>query len=260
MLPRIDYHTHPLAHDPHRRYTDDLLNQWADAAINVGLNQVVFTDHDSFHKGVDFDAVERVQGRYSHRLTILMGVELDNDPASSLDGRRWTEANYNRFDYILGSIHFIDQWPFDHPDYIEHYKKYNIADLYEKYFKEIARIASDGIYDGYAHLDLIKIFNFFPDRDVFAVVDEALDQIAKFDRVMEINTAGWHKPVKEQYPHMDILKRAVEKGIRLTVSSDAHASSHLGRDFDKLSGILVELGVNELATFSRHRRKMVPLS
>jgi histidinol-phosphatase (PHP family) len=251
---------HPLAHDPHRVYTDELMQEWINAAIKQGITNLTFTDHDRFYKGIDFDVFARAKEK-AHGLGINLniGIELDNDPESSVAGRAWTEKNYDRLSYILGSIHFIKDWAFDHPDFIADFEKWNIADLYEVYFGEIARIAADPIFDCYAHLDLIKIFKFFPERDVMPTIESALTIIKNNDKAIEINTAGWHKPVKEQYPKFDILKKAVEMKIPITISSDAHVPDHLGRSYPEAFAIIQSLGITEIAVWENHKRILIAL-
>lgn len=260
MKPTTDYHTHPLAHDENRSYTHELLRQWADSGIEHGLNELTFTDHDRFHRGVDFGVFEDVKNEYRDSISLRLGVELDNDPETSVEGRKWTEAHYNQLDYILGSIHFIQDWAYDNGHFKERFKEWDIDELWKIYFSEIRRIAAEGIYDGLAHLDLIKIFSYFPEKDLTPVFAETLDEIKKHDLIIEINTAGWHKPVGEQYPSTQILKMAVQRSIPITVSSDAHAKDHLARDYDKVAIMLHDLGVTEVATFENHKRRMVPLN
>ncbi len=255
-----DYHMHPLAHDPHRVYTDELMEEWIQAAAGKGISDLTFTDHDRFHKGVNFDVFFRAQEKAAEQGIILnIGIELDNDPESSAEGRKWTEKNYDRLNYILGSIHFLQDWPFDHPDYMAEFEKRDVAAAWEEYFREIERIGSDGLFDAYGHLDLIKIFKYFPDRDVMPAIESALASIKKNDKAIELNTAGWHKPVKEQYPSLAILKKAASMGIPVTVSSDAHASSHIGRSYTEALGILSEAGISEIAVWRNHKRQMIPI-
>lgn len=255
-----DNHTHPLAHDPHRKYSEELLMEWVDVALQKELTEVTFTDHDRFHPGIDIDIMNRVQDRVADKLRLNMGIELDNDPETSSIGRKWTEKNYDRLDYVLGSIHFIGDWPYDHPDHIKEFEKWNITKLYTVYFKEIQRIAHDDIYDCLAHLDLIKIFKFLPESDVSGVVLETLDIIKENDIAIELNCAGWHKPVKEQYPNEFILSEAIKRNIPITVSSDAHAPSQLARTYTEAGQLLEKLGLKEVALFRQHERRLVPLS
>ena len=248
-----DYHSHPLAHDPHRRYSAEIIQEWIDSARAAGIRDLAFTDHDRFCAGIDIDLVKRSRDACAGALELKMGVELDNDPESSLAGRAWTERNYDSLDFVLGSIHFIDQWPFDHPDHREEFERRDVDQVYEEYYRLIQGIAADGIFDALAHLDLIKIFGYFPQREQSGLMRETLEIMKKSNLAMEASTAGWHKPVAVQYPSIEILKMAVELGIPITTASDAHHPSHVGRDFDRLGQILDEAGVREVVTFDRHR-------
>ena len=71
---------------------------------------------------------------------------------------------------------------------------------------------------------------------------------------MEINTSGWDKPCAEQYPSLEILRRAVGRGIAITAGSDAHAPEEVGRKFGSLRALLDKLGVNTLARFENLER------
>src|SRR3982750_2161758 len=84
-----DYHTHPQGHRT-QRYTQELLQPWADAAKSLGLTEIAFTPRGPFHAGVGFDEIERLR-QNNPELKIRAGIELDNDPASSTAGRKWIE-------------------------------------------------------------------------------------------------------------------------------------------------------------------------
>src|SRR6266516_3821439 len=81
-----DYHTHPQGHRA-QRYTQALLQPWADSARRAGLTDIAFTDHDRYHAGIDFD----------------------NDPVHSAAGRNWIEKHWGKLDFVLGSVHFLDR-------------------------------------------------------------------------------------------------------------------------------------------------------
>ncbi|MEA2064014.1 MAG: PHP-associated domain-containing protein, partial [Gemmatimonadota bacterium] len=65
------------------------------------------------------------------------------------------------------------------------------------------------------------------------------------------NTAGWDKPCGEQYPALEIIRRAVDKGVRITAGSDAHAPEEVGRYFGRLKAILGQVGVTRLVGFEK---------
>jgi histidinol-phosphatase (PHP family) len=104
VLP-CDYHTHPQGHQV-RRYTLELLQPWINQARAKQVQSIAFTDHDRYHKGVDFEAIERLREQ-NPDLQILAGIELDNDPITSEAGLGWVEKNWDSLDFVLGSVHYL---------------------------------------------------------------------------------------------------------------------------------------------------------
>src|SRR5438132_920664 len=102
-----DYHTHPQGHRV-QRYTRDLLQPWIDSARTRGLTEIAFTDHDRYFSGVDFDELDRVR-ETNPDVKIRAGIELDNDPQTSAAGRAWVEKHWERLDFVLGSVHYLDR-------------------------------------------------------------------------------------------------------------------------------------------------------
>lgn len=254
-----DYHNHPLGHDPNRKYSLELLNEWAQSASERGLKDVALTDHDRYHEGVNFDNFQRFKEALPSGLEFKIGIELDNDPETSAKGHKWTEKHYDKLDFILGSVHFIDDWAFDHPSFKDEFNKRDINKLYESYFKLIQKTAQGGMVDGLAHLDLIKIFGHRPTVDMNWLYDETLEIIKAADLTVELSTAGWRKPVNEIYPHEVIIQKLKEKNIPITIASDAHAPNHLAEDYSKLAEILEKFAFEEVAVFKNHKRIMIPL-
>jgi histidinol-phosphatase (PHP family) len=252
-----DYHTHPQGNGT-RRYSQELLRPWADAARKAQLRDIAFTDHDRFHAGVDFDAIEQLREKNSD-LKIRAGIELDNDPATSAAGRKWVEANWDRLDFVLGSIHYLDDPTemFDTiPDGAGQFVGRHIDEIYAEYFRRIREIAATGLIDCLSHLDLIKIHGHRPCGDVRSIIDETLEFIRSRDLAIELSTAGWRKPVNELYPSDAIIRLALEKGIPFTTASDAHSHAQLGEDFPRLAEKMSILGVREVCVYEKHKREV----
>jgi histidinol-phosphatase (PHP family) len=162
-------------------------------------------------------------------------------------------------DYVIGSVHYLDDWMFDHPDYKETYKQWDNDELYEEYFDCITQAVKTGLFDIIGHFDLIKVFNVRPNKDILELVNPVLEVIKKHDQVIEINTNGLNKPVGEIYPERKILERAKELGIKVTLGSDAHSADRVGENLAKVRELLSDIGYKEFATFSGRERKMVDL-
>jgi histidinol-phosphatase (PHP family) len=254
-----DYHNHPLGHREDLKYCPALLQPWANRALELGLRDIAFTDHDRYKSAVFLDEIDKLQETYPG-IKFRKGIELDNDPESSSSGRAWVEDNWDNLDFVLGSVHFVKDFPFDHPNYISEYSKIDINDLYIEYYKNIQTIAMSGLVDGISHFDLIKIFKFFPTQDLSSLYDETLDLIKEKDLSLEINTAGWRKPIGEQYPSLDLIKKAVNKSIPITISSDAHAAKDLGLNYDRLKTIIEAADIKKIAIYEKHQRAFYNIS
>ena len=86
-----------------------------------------------------------------------------------------------------------------------------------------------------------------------------LERIKREDLSIELSTAGWRKPVGEQYPHIDLIRAAQEIGIPFTLASDAHSHAQLAEYYDRLEKLVRELGIREVASYEKHQRRMIPL-
>ena len=252
-----DYHTHPQGHRV-QRYTPALLQPWADSARKFALTDIAFTDHDRYHAGIDLDEIDRLRER-NPDLRIRAGIELDNDPIHSAAGRKWIEKHWDKLDFVLGSVHFLDRddQMFDSvPDGAEQFEGHDVDAIYADYLRRVREMAATGLIDCLSHLDLIKIHGHRPRAEVGAIVNETLDFIRARNLAIELSTAGWRKPVNELYPSDRIIELAIEKGIRFTIASDAHSHAQLGSNYPRLAEKMAAFGVRQICIFENHQRAM----
>jgi len=256
-----DYHTHPQGHRV-QPYTQALLQPWVDSARRMALSEIAFTDHDRYHAGISFDAIDCLREE-NPDLRIRAGIELDNDPIHSAAGRKWIEQHWNKLDFVLGSVHFLDRadqmfdsitagaGQFDGRD---------IDAIYVDYFRRVREIAATGLVDCLAHVDLIKIHGHRPNAEIDAIVSETLDFIRSRDLAIELSTAGWRKPVNELYPADRIIELAIEKGMPFTTASDAHSHLQLAENFARLAEKMSSFGIREVCVFEKHKRELRAVS
>src|SRR5213596_3213389 len=191
-----DYHMHPQGHRV-QRYTQELLQPWADSARRLGLKDIAFTDHDRYHAGIDFDEINRLRER-NPDLRVRAGIELDNDPVHSPAGRKWIEKNWDKLDFVLGSVHFLerDDQMFDSvPDGAAQFEGRNIDEMYGDYFRRLRELIATGLVDSLADLDLIKIHRLRLAPDIRTLINETLEFIHANNIAIKLSTAGWRKPV-----------------------------------------------------------------
>jgi len=253
MFPTCDYHTHPQGHSV-RPYTIELLQPWIDQCRTKGIQGIAFTDHDRYIDGVNFEIIDRLREQ-NPDIEILAGIELDNDPVTSADGLRWVEKNWDRLDYVLGSVHYFsgEAEMLDRAGETGQIEARGIAEAFDQYVRELEKLLSRGHIDCLAHLDLAKIHGLSPDGyDPVAQFRPILEMAHKAGLAMEASTAGWRKAVHEQYPHTSILQAAFELQIPITTASDAHSHAQVAADYERLAAILDAAGVTEIVTFHRH--------
>lgn len=255
-----DYHMHPQGHRV-QRYTQELLQPWADSARRLGLKDIAFTDHDRYHAGIDFDEINRLRER-NPDLRIRAGIELDNDPVHSRAGRKWIEKNWDKLDFVLGSVHFLeraDQMFDSVPDGAGQFEGRNIDEMYADYFRRVRELIATELVDCLAHLDLVKIHGHRPTADIGTLINETLELIRVRNLAIELSTAGWRKPVNELYPSDSIIELAMQKGIPFTTASDAHSHVQLGENFARLADKMTEFGIRRVCIFENHKGAEVPL-
>jgi len=244
-----------------QRYTQTLLQPWADSARRSGLSDIAFTDHDRYHIGIDFDEIDRLRER-NPDLRIRAGIELDNDPVHSAAGRNWIEKHWDKLDFVLGSVHFLDRADqmFDSvPDGAAQFEGRSVDAIYADYFRRVREIAATGLVDCLAHLDLIKIHGHRPGGEIGSLVTETLDFIRAQNLAIELSTAGWRKPVNELYPDDRIVELAIGKGIPFTTASDAHSHAQLADNFRRLAQKMVKFPIHQICVFEQHNRTQLSL-
>ena len=160
---------------------------------------------------------------------VLLGIEADYRPHTVAGVSELLAAH--PFDYVIGSVHFLDDWGFDDSRYISAYKDRDIDQVWIQYFQLIGDAAESRLFTVLGHLDLVKKFGYRPTRALDEELDHLVDRIARSEILVEINTAGLHRPAAEAYPTLDILRRLCRAGVPVTFGSDAHQPEHVGRDF-----------------------------
>jgi len=134
------------------------------------------------------------------------------------------------FDYVIGSVHFLDGWGFDDPSQVGGFEERDVDEVYRAYYAHVEEAAGSGVFTMLGHLDLVKKFGHRPVGSLDAQIERVADEMARQGVVAEINTSGLHKPVAEIYPSDHILAILRRSGVAITFGSDAHAPADVGRD------------------------------
>ncbi|HHX50537.1 MAG TPA: histidinol-phosphatase HisJ family protein [Clostridia bacterium] len=250
-----DCHLHPLGHEG-GTYQVETLKPFIEEALKRGLAGIGFTDHDWFLNSVDYRAVNLLREEYQG-IDLLFGLEVDYRLGREQEIQDMISSQ--PFDYVIGSVHEMDGWLFDHPDFVGEYDNRDIYQLYRRYFSLMKQMVASGLFQMVGHLDLIKVFGYRVPGGAADLAEPVLQEIRKYQLVVEVNTNGLYKPVREMYPAEDILSRCFQLGIPVTLSSDAHQAGAVGRDFSLARSLLKRIGYNRIAYFRQRTLYQMPL-
>lgn len=260
-------------HTPRCNHATGMVMEYAQAAINAGFCEIGMSDHSPMPDGFDkpwrmdrselpgyHQEVEQARDTLREKLTVRIGLEADFHPGTEPYVAEMIGAY--KWDYVIGSVHYIGDWGFDNPDTIQIWDTWKIEDAYCAYFKLVQQSAESGLFDIIGHPDLIKKFGHRPPADSVAVkeaMESMLQAVKQADVALEISSAGLRKPVAEIYPHRAIVKRAAELGIPFSYGSDAHTPAEVGHGSNDCLALLESSGITEIASFHQRQRTMIAI-
>ncbi|MHA1230755.1 MAG: histidinol-phosphatase HisJ [Candidatus Helarchaeota archaeon] len=255
----IDYHVHTKM----CRHASGEIHEYIEYAIKKQLSEIGFADHfPMFYlpEAVDttyycmleeevpiyIKKIKNMQEKYQD-IEIKIATEVDY-----YTGKEKIIKNAIKkydFDYIIGSVHVVDDWCIDDSKNISIYEKVGIINVYEKYFSALKKAIESKIFDIIGHLDLVKKFGFRPNKNISYLIDPIIESIKKNKVCIELNTSGDRKPVNEFYPSRHILKKCFENDIAITIGSDAHKPEEVGWKFNDGLKLLREIGYTQIVKF-----------
>ncbi|HWQ76133.1 MAG TPA: histidinol-phosphatase HisJ family protein [Syntrophomonas sp.] len=253
----VDYHVHALAHGEYKG-DREWLSAFVEKACNIGIVEMGFSEHDEFMAGLDPAVFQQVQGDYRQDIKLRLGIEIDYIPGKEAElAHMISQVDY---DYTIGSVHFIDGWAFDHPDYKELFGNRDIDAIYGRYAQILMQMADSRLFDIAGHIDLVKIWGHRPRqrkaadyfRPVFAKIKQA-------GMTVEINSAGLRKPVGEIYPADELLSILYEMNIPITLGSDAHHPDQMGAGLAEAREAAIKAGYKNITVFDQRRSSSIPI-
>jgi histidinol-phosphatase (PHP family) len=251
----IDYHLHVIAHGDRPMTVENIL-KYCEVAKVRGVRQMGITEHDRYLDEIDLAAFQEAR-ELSRDVDLRLGIEIDFVPGA--EERMDHDATALPYDYIIGSVHRVDNEEIDRATDQGIYDRYETYDLYAAYYANVRKAALSGRFEVLGHPDLIKIFRHFPDRDITPILEETADAIAESGVVVDVNAAGLRKPIGEVYPSANFLKMFHRREVPIVLSSDAHAPDEVAMGYDTSLALVHDIGYREIATFRNGERGSLAL-
>lgn len=257
----LDYHIHT-------KYCNHAVGEvveYVSYASSRSLREIGFADHLPMLKwsvpeyAMSFeqlpDYIHDVQRARQHfpEIRIKLGIEADYYSPNEEDATRALLQQYP-FDYVYGSVHFVDGWAIDDPRNLHRWNEKGVDTIYEGYFRRLQQAARSGLFDIISHTDVVKKFGHRPTKDLSPLFEETVQAYKDSDVAVEINTSGLRKPVKEIYPSPQLLRLLKQYDVPIVFGSDAHHPQEVGKDFAHTKQVAKEFGFAELVVFERRQR------
>jgi histidinol-phosphatase (PHP family) len=274
-----DYHVHLRPDEegarPERYFTRANAERYRETAEERGIAELGVAEHiHRFTQSLDIwqhpwwrrwarDDVDDYCAFVRGETDLRLGIEADFVAGRESRIARFLEAR--EWDFVVGSVHFVRDAAVDleGPEWEHVWGRGDSADrVWQRYFETLAEAAGSGLYDIIAHPDLVKVWGRarpFPERDPRRYYEPAVQAMLDAGVAMEVSTAGLRKPAGELYPGPALLEMAVDAGLPIALSSDAHTPEQLGFRYEEAVAALRAAGVEEICVFERRARRLEPL-
>ena len=268
----IDYHVH-------ERHSRDAITaripEYLVSAESRGVHEIAFTTHlitigpdvdISIREDEIHEYIEDIRSAQEHtRIRLLAGLEVDYFPGE--ERHLGSILSENEFDFILGSIHYINGVDIGSQTQAEEYfARRPINKAADEYYAVWKRAIESGLFDVMAHPDYWRKYLHFYGKSATwqnygSVVFEALEKAAECGVGIEVNTAGVIAGTGHFYPIPEFLLAANEAGIEIvTIGSDSHTAGALGFKAEEAAKRLYETGFTFMSTFKGRRNKKIPIN
>ncbi len=185
------------------------IRQMADKAASLGYEYIAMTDHSPssrIAKGLNIkrlwqkkEEVEKINSE-GRAIRILMGSEVDILPDGSLD---YPDEVLRELDFVVASVH----------------GSFSMEE--EKMTKRICGAIENPNVDALGH----PTGRLIGQREPYKVdIDAVIETARNHDKALEVNSSYKRLDLKDTH-----ARKAVEAGVKIMVSTDAHRTGHLER-------------------------------
>lgn len=243
-------------------YTLNWIQQFVDRAVEMQIDEIWLLEHcyrfeefvpmyDSvcayseyvnawFHRQAGavkleeyLDLIKRVRNE-RFPVTIKFGLEIcyfkefENFVAEQL-------TKGKGFDFLLGSIHFVDDFAFDHK--AEHWNGMDVDKIYRRYFEDSISLAKSKIFDGIGHPDTIKLFGHKPSYSLTEYYESLAQELSRSHMYADQNSGAARRCPDTASLGMDaeLLSILKKNHVRMITSSDAHCPEDVGYKIKELN-------------------------
>lgn len=240
-------------------YTAEWIERFVNQAIKMNLSEINLVEHSirikEFHKTFKeakeynsyqynwFKGKEKTAHSFEEYKNLITEIRSREYPVKIKFGLEicWFEQHEDEirdivsdgfFDYLIGSVHWVDNWTFNQRKYQWKNRDYN--SIYKRYFEMENSLAESGIFDIIAHPDLIMCHSLYPDYDLTDDYISLCRSLNKNGVALEMNTERG----KKLGINREFYKIAKREGVLYTTGSDAHCPEDVGKGIKEAAAFI----------------------
>lgn len=257
----VDGHIH-IERGP---YTLEWIDQFVSKAVEMGLDEICLLEHNYIfeefapmygsvcayseyvdawfrrsagaHKLADYlELIERVRN-HSFPIKIKFGLEICY--FKEFEGFISELTQGKGFDFLLGSVHFVDDFAFDHK--AEHWAGLDVDRIYRRYFEDSVSLARSGLFDGIGHPDAIKLFGHKPSYPLTDCYESLARELSKSNMYADQNSGVYRRCPETASLGMaeELLGILKKHRVQIIPSSDAHCPEDVGYKIKELNSLIL---------------------
>jgi histidinol-phosphatase (PHP family) len=257
----IDGHIHIEYGD----YTLDWIQKFVDKAVEMELDEIRLLEHNYMFKEFEpmYDTVRaksdfvdnwflRKAGKksYEEYLDLIDKVRARQYPVKIKFGLEVcffkdsvdlvTELTKDKgFDFLLGSIHFVDNFAFDHTAQL--WEGIDVDKTYKTFFEDSIELARSKVFDGLGHPDSIKLFGHRPSYDLTDYYERLALALSDSNMYADQNS-GTQRRCPDTSPlgmDKELIKALKRHNVKIITSSDAHHPEDVGYKIRELQDVVM---------------------
>lgn len=265
-----DYHVHT-------EYSDDSIYPMEDVildAIEMGLDEICFTDHVDYGVKCDWDSgktieyrdgeplanvyyphymeeIKEMQYLYGDRIALKTGLEFGMQ-VHTIPQFEQLFSKY-KFDFIILSVHQVENKEFWTQDFQTGKTQ---QEYHERYYGEMLELVRR--YKNYSvigHMDLITRYDKaggYPFEKIKPLVTDILKTVISDGKGIELNTSFHRYALSDTTSSAEILKLYYNLGGKvITIGSDSHRPEQLGAYMREGKKLLRSMGFQYFCTYDR---------
>ncbi len=265
----IDYHIHTDISPDAEQALGDVVNR----AREMGMSHIAITDHHDLVGGSDYEKwfikdigeygkkIDEYKKKYKD-IQVAKGIEISqlNDKLEEIE----KSLDAADFDFVIASTHFVDGADVYYPEFYHNRSK---QDTYYSYLKEIKDSIDlmDERVSVIGHIGYAARYSPYKDKklryeDFRETIDDILLKVIKRGFGIELNTSNYGRDLNEIMPPVPIIKRYRQLGGEIiTIGSDAHRLSDIGKKYDIAKQIAMDAGFRNVSIFKNLKPEFIEL-